>query len=81
MDCRRCGGNRLIKLDKKLKDDNDVFRCCLCGYIFSPLPNPSGISVSEPVLKRPEGEAHVRQGGRMLLYRLSKATVDEEAAA
>ena len=81
MHCRRCGCNRLIKLDKKLKDDNDVFRCYLCGYIFSPLPNPLGFSASEPVLKRPEGEAHVPQGDRRLLCRLNKATVDEKAAA
>ncbi len=36
MRCRRCGGTRLIKLEKALEGDNDVFRCGECGYIFSP---------------------------------------------
>jgi len=34
--CRRCGSSRLIKLEKKLGEDHDVFRCGECGYIFSP---------------------------------------------
>ena len=36
MQCRRCQSPRLIPLEKKLQDDNDVFRCQECGYIFSP---------------------------------------------
>ena len=35
--CRRCNGSRLVKLAKKLAEDNDVFRCEDCGFIFSPL--------------------------------------------
>lgn len=27
---------RLLKLEKKLAQDNDVFRCLECGYLFSP---------------------------------------------
>ncbi len=42
LDCRRCGGNRLIRLDKRAREDNDVYRCGECGYIFSPSgPGPS----------------------------------------
>ena len=39
MSCRRCGSPNLIKLDKKSEGDNVVFRCGLCGYIFSPAPH------------------------------------------
>ena len=35
--CRRCNSSRLVKLAKKLSEDNDVFRCEDCGFIFSPL--------------------------------------------
>ncbi len=27
-------------MEKKLKDDNDVYRCQDCGYIFSPAASP-----------------------------------------
>ena len=37
MCCRRCGYTRPIKLEKRLEEDNDVFRCGECGYIFSPV--------------------------------------------
>jgi hypothetical protein len=30
----------LIPLEKKQQDDNDVFRCQECGYIFSPAASP-----------------------------------------
>lgn len=36
MQCHRCGCFRLIRLDKKLAEDNDVYRCSECGYLFSP---------------------------------------------
>jgi len=36
MRCRRCNSIRLIRLDKKSSQDNDVFRCQECGYLFSP---------------------------------------------
>ncbi len=36
MICRRCQSTRLIPLLKKQRDDNDVFRCQECGFIFSP---------------------------------------------
>ena len=36
MRCRRCDSIRLIRLDKKSSQDNDVFRCQECGYLFSP---------------------------------------------
>ncbi|MBT97457.1 MAG: hypothetical protein CL902_02380 [Dehalococcoidia bacterium] len=35
MHCRRCQSPRPIPLEKKQQDDNDVFRCQECGYIFS----------------------------------------------
>ena len=34
--CRRCDSSRLLRLDKKLSQDNDVFRCQECGFLFSP---------------------------------------------
>jgi hypothetical protein len=34
--CRRCQSQRLIPLEKKQQNDNDVFRCQECVYIFSP---------------------------------------------
>ena len=40
MICRRCQSTRLIPLLKKQRDDNDVFRCKECGFIFSP-PAPA----------------------------------------
>jgi len=34
--CRRCQSQRLIPQEKKQQNDNCVFRCQECGYIFSP---------------------------------------------
>ena len=34
--CRRCSSTTLIPLQKARADDNDVFRCAHCGFIFSP---------------------------------------------
>jgi len=39
--CRRCQSLRLIPLEKKQQNDNDVFRCQECGYIFSPPNGPA----------------------------------------
>ncbi len=36
MSCRRCLSTRLLRLDKKCPQDNDVFRCQDCGFLFSP---------------------------------------------
>ena len=36
MHCRRCQSDRLIPLEKKNQNDNDVFRCQECRYLFSP---------------------------------------------
>ena len=36
MHCRRCYSNRLVKLVKKSSQDNDVFRCQECSFLFSP---------------------------------------------
>lgn len=36
MRCHRCYSFKLLQLDKKLSQDNDVFRCQECGFIFSP---------------------------------------------
>jgi len=40
LNCRRCQSPRLIPLEKKQQDDNDVYRCQDCGYIFSPAGAP-----------------------------------------
>ena len=37
MRCRRSVCSRYIKLEKRAQEDNDVFRCLECGYIFSPV--------------------------------------------
>jgi transposase-like protein len=34
--CRRCSSFKLVQLDKKSPQDNDVFRCQECGFLFSP---------------------------------------------
>ena len=39
-----------MKLDKRLKEDNDVYRCSVCGYIFSPIPNRRDLSPPGPPL-------------------------------
>ncbi len=42
-ECRRCQSSRLLILEKKREEDNDVYRCRDCGYLFSP---PQGESRS-----------------------------------
>jgi rubredoxin len=34
--CRRCASFKLLQLGKKSLQDNDVFRCQECGFLFSP---------------------------------------------
>ena len=34
--CRRCCSPHLLRLEKKLPQDNEVFRCQECGFLFSP---------------------------------------------
>ena len=36
MRCRRCNSSRLILLNKKWAQDNDIYRCQECGFLFSP---------------------------------------------
>jgi DNA-directed RNA polymerase subunit RPC12/RpoP len=38
--CRRCSSPHLLRLEKKLPQDNEVFRCQECGFLFSP-PGPA----------------------------------------
>ena len=40
-ECRRCLSSRLLILGKRRKEDNDVYRCRDCGYLFSPPPSPA----------------------------------------
>jgi rubrerythrin len=40
-ECRRCLSSRLLILEKKRQEDNDVYRCRDCGYLFSPPPSPA----------------------------------------
>ncbi|MCI0786216.1 MAG: hypothetical protein J4O09_07855 [Chloroflexi bacterium] len=42
MRCRRCRSPRLLQLDKKLPQDNSVFRCQECGFLFSPATGQAG---------------------------------------
>ncbi len=49
MRCRRCLSNRLLKLDKKLPNDHDVFRCRECGFLFSPGPEDSALEGLSPL--------------------------------
>ena len=60
MNCRRCLSTRLLKLDKKLSQDNDVFRCLECGFLFSPsTPGGASLGASRTVAVRsgyPGGE-------------------------
>ncbi len=34
--CRRCDSRRLILLEKKHPEDNNIYRCQECGFLFSP---------------------------------------------
>ncbi len=50
--CRRCVSKFLILLEKKRPDDNDVYRCQGCGYLFSPPEEPEA---SDPGAPEPKG--------------------------
>ena len=60
MQCRRCHSTRLLRLDKKSSEDNDVFRCQECSLLFSPPTPPAsstaalgpGVEVSRTVAVR-----------------------------
>ncbi len=54
MRCRRCDSTRLIRLDKKCSQDNDVFRCQECGFLFSPSTPAGAIQQQVPSLKPQE---------------------------
>ena len=36
LNCRRCQGKRLIELGRLNGSDHPVYRCRLCGFLFSP---------------------------------------------
>ena len=36
LNCRRCQGKRLIELGRLHGSDHPVYRCRLCGFLFSP---------------------------------------------
>ena len=55
MICRRCRSLRLLVLEKKLPDDNDVVRCQDCGFLFSP-PVSSKLP-SDPPSNPPSGRS------------------------
>ena len=44
MRCRRCNSFRLLKLDSIEPEDNLIYRCQECGFLFSPRveARPSG---------------------------------------
>ena len=42
--CRRCANGILIQLDRRRDDDNEVYRCTQCGFIFSPAASALPIS-------------------------------------
>ncbi len=42
MRCRRCHSSRLLQLDKTFPQDNSVFRCQECGFLFSPATAQAG---------------------------------------
>ena len=47
MYCRRCFSRHLLRLEKKLPQDNEVLRCQECGFLFSPsVPQQPGRSAS-----------------------------------
>ena len=34
--CRRCDSDRLLELARLDGEDNTVYRCLVCGFLFSP---------------------------------------------
>ncbi|HZA25129.1 MAG TPA: hypothetical protein VFA32_21455, partial [Dehalococcoidia bacterium] len=42
LQCRRCHSRKLVALSKKSPQDNDVFRCQECSFLFSPASVASG---------------------------------------
>ncbi len=43
MHCHRCKSVRLVELERLCTQDNPVFRCTGCGFLFSPgTPSKSG---------------------------------------
>ena len=40
--CPRCGSVELVPLDKLRQRDNNCYRCCMCGHIFSPATGAEG---------------------------------------
>lgn len=62
LNCRRCLGNRLIELGRLNGSDHPVYRCRLCGFLFSPpeqdLPAAHGAD-----LERSQPNPEARRGG------------------
>ena len=36
LNCRRCGSPELLELARLAGEDHTVFRCRICGFLFSP---------------------------------------------
>ena len=53
MRCRRCYSHRLLRLNKKWPQDNDILRCQECGFLFSPASlmgtGPGGARPEDPL--------------------------------
>ena len=49
-ECRRCESKRVLLLDKKRRDDNYIYRCRECGFLFSP-PKPSAPHTQHTAMK------------------------------
>ena len=36
VNCPRCGSEEIVKLEKVRRQDNNCYRCRMCGHIYSP---------------------------------------------
>ena len=62
MNCRRCQSLRLLALEKRVSEDNDVYRCRDCGYLFSPGETPNDTPVRVTTVSGPPRTAAMEPG-------------------
>ena len=57
LNCRRCESEALLELVRLDGQDHTVYRCRICGFLFSPPDRAAPASGIEPSSLRPDGEA------------------------
>lgn len=88
LNCRRCGSQMLIELGRLNGSDHPVYRCRLCGFLFSPPEQdlPAGRdadvqrSPADPEPRRPVSAGPYITAGRGNTTSMGKATTDGSAS-